>query len=99
VSPGPATLMSALFPAGGWTDNNIYLSITTDGTVPAGAYITIETEFFVSSSSLATSPPLGKVGVGAPSANAQFIGQTYLDTVAPKLYTAVTVGSGAADWV
>lgn len=38
-------------------------------------------------------------GVVAPTANASFIGQLYVDTSGPALYYAVSVGSGPADWV
>jgi hypothetical protein len=38
-------------------------------------------------------------GTVSPTANASFIGQLYVDTVAPALYYAISVGSGSADWV
>jgi len=38
-------------------------------------------------------------GAVAPTASATYIGQQYVDTVAPALYYAKSVGSGAADWV
>lgn len=39
------------------------------------------------------------VGTSAPSASAVYIGQLYIDTtVFPKIYTAVTTGTGANDW-
>ena len=38
-------------------------------------------------------------GTVAPTASATFIGQMYVDTAAPALYYAISVGSGAADWV
>lgn len=37
-------------------------------------------------------------GSVAPSANATFIGEEYLDTVALKWYKAISTGSGASDW-
>lgn len=37
-------------------------------------------------------------GVIAPSANALYIGQLYVDTVTPALYYAISVGLGVADW-
>lgn len=38
-------------------------------------------------------------GTVAPTANAVYIGQLYVNTSAPALYYAKSVGSGAADWV
>lgn len=38
-------------------------------------------------------------GIVAPTTNAAFIGQLYVDTAAPALYYAKSVGMGAADWV
>jgi hypothetical protein len=38
-------------------------------------------------------------GTGAPSANADFIGQEYLDTAADKWYKAKTTGTGGSDWL
>lgn len=38
-------------------------------------------------------------GTGAPSANASFVGQEYLDTAVPRWYKATTTGTGASDWV
>lgn len=37
-------------------------------------------------------------GAVAPSANATFIGEEYLDTVALRWYKAITTGSGSSDW-
>jgi hypothetical protein len=39
------------------------------------------------------------VGIIAPTANAKYIGQLYVNTAAPALYFAKSVGLGAADWV
>jgi hypothetical protein len=39
------------------------------------------------------------VGIVAPTANAKFIGQLYVNTAAPALYFAKSVGLGASDWV
>ncbi len=39
------------------------------------------------------------VGIIAPTANAKFIGQLYVNTAAPALYFAKSVGLGASDWV
>lgn len=40
-------------------------------------------------------------GTAAPAVNATFIGQTFVDTTAKKVYTSVAVGSAtpANDWV
>ena len=38
------------------------------------------------------------VGTVAPTTSAIYIGQLYVDTAAPALYYAISVGSGAADW-
>jgi hypothetical protein len=38
-------------------------------------------------------------GVVAPTLNAVYIGQLYVDTATPALYYAKSVGSSAADWV
>lgn len=37
-------------------------------------------------------------GVAAPTEDALFFGQRYIDTVAKKEYVAVVMGTGAADW-
>lgn len=39
-----------------------------------------------------------KFGTTAPSVNAVYIGQLYVNTAAPALYYAKAVGTGAADW-
>jgi hypothetical protein len=98
VAPNPSVQASFLFPGGGWDDTNVQLNITTNGSVPADAYVEVETEFFVSDASLPTTPPLQIAGSGAPSANAAFAGQRYLDRTAMVFYTAVNVGNGPADW-
>lgn len=38
-------------------------------------------------------------GNAAPGASAIYVGQLYVDTVAPALYYAITTGAGAADWI
>ena len=38
-------------------------------------------------------------GVAAPTNNARYVGQQYINTITSTLYYAVTVGNGAADWV
>ena len=38
-------------------------------------------------------------GTVAPTASAVYIGQLYVNTAAPALYYAKSVGSSAADWV
>ena len=40
-----------------------------------------------------------KRGIVNPKANAVYVGQLYVDTAAPALYYAKSVGSSAADWV
>lgn len=37
-------------------------------------------------------------GTGAPTMNADYLGQEYLDTAARRCYKAVNSGSGASDW-
>ena len=44
-------------------------------------------------------PEVYQAGVGAPSSNADYIGQDYLDTGSNSWYKAIGSGSGAADWV
>lgn len=44
-------------------------------------------------------PEVYQFGAGAPSANALYIGQDYLDTTNDIWYKAVATGTGAADWV
>lgn len=39
------------------------------------------------------------IGTAAPTEDALFFGQQFVDTTAKKLYVAVAVGTGAADWV
>jgi hypothetical protein len=39
------------------------------------------------------------IGIIAPTANAKYVGQLYVNTAAPALYFAKSVGFGAADWV
>jgi hypothetical protein len=43
-------------------------------------------------------PEVYQFGVGAPTADASYIGQGYLDTAAGAWYKSISVGSGAADW-
>lgn len=38
-------------------------------------------------------------GVVAPTLNAVYIGQLYVNTLVPALYYAKSVGTGASDWV
>jgi hypothetical protein len=38
-------------------------------------------------------------GIIAPTNSAVYIGQLYVNTAAPALYYAKSIGSGAADWV
>lgn len=40
-----------------------------------------------------------RYGVVAPTTSAVYIGQLYVNTAAPALYYAKSVGSSAADWV
>lgn len=39
------------------------------------------------------------IGVLAPAEDALFFGQCFIDTTAKKVYFAVAMGTGAADWV
>ena len=39
-----------------------------------------------------------RTGSTAPSANAMYIGEMYLDTTNKKLYIATSIGSGSDDW-
>jgi len=38
-------------------------------------------------------------GVAAPTEDALFFGQQFVDTTAKKFYVAIAMGTGAADWV
>jgi len=38
-------------------------------------------------------------GIVAPTVSAVYVGQLFVDTDEPALYSAITAGSGAADWV
>lgn len=40
-----------------------------------------------------------QIGTTAPTADAVFVGQLYVNTAAPALYYAKTNGNGALDWV
>ena len=40
-----------------------------------------------------------QIGTVAPTANAAFVGQLYVNTAEPSLYFSKTNGNGAADWV
>ena len=40
-----------------------------------------------------------RTGIVAPTTNAAYIGQLYVNTAAPALYFAKSVGLAAADWV
>lgn len=38
-------------------------------------------------------------GTAAPSLNAEYIGQVFIDTTTPKQYMAKAIGTGASDWL
>ncbi len=44
-------------------------------------------------------PELYQFGAGAPTVDAAYVGQEYLDTTNDVWYKAVTTGTGASDWV
>jgi len=75
--------------------------LQTDTTVPAGATIDFDMEYFETddSSWVAAQSPRTSSGIVAPTGNADFVGQWFLDTVAGKWYVSVQTGFGAADWV
>ncbi len=81
------------------------LNVVTNGTLVAGTAIYVETEEFIpeitnvpSITDTSASPQI--VGSGAPTLNALWVGQEYIDSAASprKWYRAVNAGSGASDW-
>lgn len=72
--------------------------IHLDGTQPVTACYIIEGELLQSSTSIQLVPEF-KIVSAAPSANADFVGQEAYDETAGKLYRAINVGAGAADWI
>jgi hypothetical protein len=95
--PNHCTQLGVNFPGGGVGDRQ-YLKITTDASIPAGAYVEVESEFWLSDNSLATQPSEKIAGSGAPTMSAEFISQEYYDVTNRKFYTAISAGAGAADW-
>jgi hypothetical protein len=89
--------------SGGFWSDYLEFRVTTDGTVPAGATVEIEAEFWIANDSLTTEPQKVLGGTSPPATNADFIGQEYWDTTASpsQLYRAVFCDSaiGANDWV
>lgn len=84
------------------------LRINTDGTTDPGTFLYVDIEMFIAELNTSGQPvtqdlslPPIKGGDGAPTMDAEFIGQEYLDaTSSPrKWYKAVDVGTGASDWV
>ena len=83
------------------------IRIDCDGTMPAGNFIHVKMEMFLPELdtpeplSLDLSPVMMRTGSGAPSINARWINDEYMDYAASprKFYRAVNVGTGATDWV
>jgi hypothetical protein len=96
--PNACTVLGVNYPGGGNADVQ-YLIIATDATVPVGAYVEIESEFWLSNDSIMIQPLQRRAGSGVPVSSADFVSQEYYDTVNKKFYTAIDVGKGAADWV
>jgi hypothetical protein len=83
---------------GGGVYDSQYLTVFTDASLPVGSYLEVESEYRLADDSRATQPVEKKAGSGPPTANAEFISQEYYDVMNKKFYTAIGVGSGAADW-
>ncbi len=96
-----------VFGTGNWNspNNDQRINITTGGSFSPSTYFIVDYEVFVSEGPVDLSLALGDttvpnwvVGSGAPSANAGFVGQKYLDQTNHVIYEAAQVGAGAADW-
>lgn len=98
AEPGISTQLGVNYPGGGISESQ-QLIISTDSTVPAGAYIQVESEFWTASTEVGLQPPPQIVGSGAPTANANFISQRYYDSTNHEFYQAIRTGLGAGDWV
>ncbi len=84
------------------------LRINTDGTTDPGTFLYVDVEMFIAEINTYGQPvtqdlslPQVRGGAGAPSGNADFIGQEYIDSTATpnEWYKAISIGSGASDWV
>ncbi len=83
------------------------IRVDCDGTMPAGNFIFVKVEMFLPE--LETPQPLAqdespvpiRTGSGAPSMDARWINDEYIDYAATprKIYRAVNIGTGASDWV
>ncbi len=82
----------------------VAIRVVTDGTFPAGGFLLADMEKLTASrrndsgAFVNASLPQKIAGVGPPGASAQFVGQEYGDVSLGWIYTAKSVGSGAADW-
>ncbi len=97
----PGALISVSSPNyDGYT--SLRISVTSDGTTPAGSFFAVEVEMFVpdlvGSSLVSTTFPMVLSGSGPPSFNADFVGQEYRDSVGLNLYDSVQTGTGSTDW-
>jgi hypothetical protein len=85
--------------------NQSVMQVVGNGSVPAGAYMTVDVVYFElepSPAGLADSTVPEKIGgSGHPTASAAFIGQEYTDfsSATPTIYVAVGTGNGSSDWV
>jgi len=87
---------------------NVYVSIAVGSEVPANDWTltgvtpaTIAADIADLVAAVALKAALPANGNTAPTTNAEFLGQLYVDTVAEKVYISVAVGSDtpADDWV
>lgn len=84
--------------------NTMSFRFTTDGTVPAGKGVHFQHVCFIidqANSALTgtdTSFALTQFSSGAPTANAEWFGQTAFDTTNSVWYKSVATGTGASDW-
>ncbi len=94
--------------SGAYNGSKVVIRVVTTGSFAAGVYLFVDAEMLTASASLYTtsgnptytdtSRPLEIAGSGAPSLNAAFVGQKYLNVANGQRYTAKAVGSGAGDW-
>jgi hypothetical protein len=59
----------------------------------------VSSEFFVSADTERTQRPAEAVGIGPPTASADFFSQKFYDVTNSKFYPSIRVGSGSGDWV
>ena len=108
VDINQAAIMSVA--TGNFLGNNACsVRVVTSGASPAGNVIEIAHSCLLVDLMLSdlvgatygtdTSTPIYVTGDGAPSANAAFIGQEYLDRTGGVWYKAKNTGTGASDWV